>query len=60
MTAAADALSDLLASPDPHLRIRAAVEVLRSAVRVREHDDLTQRIARLEEQLADRQRGERS
>jgi hypothetical protein len=51
MSGAADALRELIGHKDPHVRIRAAVEVLRNAVRVKEQHDLAERIRRLEELL---------
>ncbi len=54
MSGAADVLRGLLAHTDPHVRIRAAVEVLRNAVRVREQAELVERIRRLELLLTER------
>jgi hypothetical protein len=51
MIGAADALRDLVAHDDPHVRCRAAVEVLKNALRVRESHDLAERVRRLEELL---------
>lgn len=51
MSEAADALRELLTHADPHVRIRAAVEVLRNALRVREQHELAERVRRLEELL---------
>jgi hypothetical protein len=51
MVGAADTLRELLTHDDPGVRIRAAVEVLRNAVRVRENHELAERVRRLEELL---------
>jgi hypothetical protein len=52
MIGAADALRELVGHKDPHVRCRAAVEVLRNALRVRESHDLAERVRRLEELLS--------
>jgi hypothetical protein len=51
MIGAADTLRDSLAHDEAHVRIRAAVEILKHAIRVKEHVELADRIARLESLL---------
>lgn len=60
MSGAADVLRELCAHDEPHVRIRAAVEILRHTLRVKEAHDLSERLARLETLLQERGQREQS
>lgn len=51
MTAAADALTALVADPSPDVRFKAAAKVIELALKVRDQADLEDRLARVEDQL---------
>lgn len=55
MTRAADALTQLLDSPEPHIRIRAARSLFAFGIRLRDSVDLTARMRELETELARKQ-----
>ncbi|MGH2031954.1 hypothetical protein, partial [Acinetobacter baumannii] len=54
-TAAADELRNLLGEESSAIRLRAAVAILDSAVKTREHAELAEQVAELERRLAEGQ-----